>query len=106
MPVSPKMNRSPIREALGAGIMLVQVAPTRGTNSSGGETECTLVTTAHEELSTSAVRVLLVGSREEDVSLVGFFWQKPGRAAGGTGPCEFAEEPKDGLGGNEYDLVL
>ena len=43
------------------------------TNSSGGETGGTLVTTAHEELSASAVRVLLVGSREEDFSLVGRF---------------------------------
>lgn len=64
-----------------------------------------MVTTAHERLSPSAVRVLPVGP-EEDFSLVGDSGQKPGRASGGTGPCQFAARPKDALGRNEYDLVL
>jgi hypothetical protein len=50
----------------------------------------TLVTAAHTRLSTSAARVLPVGGREEDFSLAGDSGQKPGRASGGAGPCQFA----------------
>ena len=82
------------------------MAPTRGTNSSGGETECTLVTTAHEELSTSAVRVLLVGSREEDVSLVGFFGRSQAALRVERHHVNWLHEPKDALGRDNHDLVL
>jgi hypothetical protein len=82
------------------------VAPTRGTSSSGGETDGTLVTTAHEELSTSAVRVLLVGSREEDVSLVGIFGRSHAAPRAELDHVNSLQEPKDALGRNKYDLVL
>jgi len=52
------------------------------------------------------VRVLPVGGREEDFSLVADSGQKPGRVWGGTGPCQLAAKPKDALGRSEYDLVL
>jgi hypothetical protein len=77
------------------------------TNSSNGETEGTLVTTAQPELSTSAVRALLVGGREEDFFLIR-------EILGRTQAALWAEldhvnslqEPKDELERNHHDLVL
>jgi hypothetical protein len=67
----------------------------------------TLVTTAREELSTLAVRVLQVGSREEGFSLYRRFLAE---ARPRSGPeqdhVNSPQEPKDALGRNYCDLVL
>ena len=79
-----KMNRSAIRETLGAGIIAGPSGADTWLPILPVEKQGTLVTTAHKRLSTSAVRVLPAGGREEYFSLVGDSGQKPGRALGGT----------------------
>jgi hypothetical protein len=76
-------------------------------NSSDGETKGTLVTTAHEELSTSAGRVLLVGSREDDFFLIGEILGRSQAALGAElDHVNSLQEPKDALGRNHYHRVL
>jgi len=77
------------------------------TNSSDGEAERTLLTTAHEELSTSAVRGLLVGGREEDFFLVReILGRNQAALRAELDHMNSLQEPKDALGRNDYDLVL
>ncbi len=65
------------------------------------------MTTTHEELSTSAVRGLLVGSREEEFFLIReILGRSQAALRAELDHMNSLQEPKDALGRNNYDLVL
>jgi hypothetical protein len=71
------------------------------------KTPATLVTPGHEGLSTSAVRVLLVGRHEEDFFLAGVILGRSRAAQGAERDhMNSLQEPKDAPGRDNYDLVL
>jgi two-component system, cell cycle sensor histidine kinase and response regulator CckA len=66
-----------------------------------------LVTAAQQELSTSAVRVLLVGTREEDFFLIREILERSQAALRAElDHVNSLQEAKDALSRNNYDLVL
>jgi hypothetical protein len=65
-----------------------------------------LVTTAHEELTTSAVRVLLVGAERKIFPLYGRFLAEARPRFGRNWTCEFGARGEGALGRDNYDRVL
>ena len=66
-----------------------------------------MVTAAQQELSTSAVRVLLVGTREEDFFLIREILERSQAALRAElDHVNSLQEAKDALSRNNYDLVL